>query len=307
MKLIINGSDADRSVALGEQQRISISYENTSGEELQDIVLRLHFGGEPAMASGASTSVDLVNWKKQDDLAGGTRDHDVLTFSQENVSALARLPANGRGLIELSVPIIATATSGRDVPILASVEAVIGAVDKVKVNRTVVTKPITLRLQTDAALTAVARYASEEGAPVGHGPLPPVSGTSTTYRVEWTISKTLHALGRVTVSANLPKGVEFTSVTEVGIGEVSYDADRRLVLWTISDVPADASESRVAFDIKLTPSEADIGRFASLLGESRVEFTDATLNESLLRTAPALSTNMPYDALAKGKGVVRKP
>jgi hypothetical protein len=306
MKLI-NGSDADRSVALGEQQRVSLSYENTSGEELQNIVLRLRLGGEPAITAGASTSIDLIDWKKLDASVSGNRDHDIVTFTQEDLPDLARLPAQGKGVIELSVPIVDTATSGRDVPLLASVEAVIGSVDNVNVNRTVVTRPLTLHLQTDAALTAVARYASEEGAPVGSGALPPVAGTSTTYRVEWTINKTLHALGRVAVSASLPKGVEFASVAEVTIGDMRYDADRRLVIWTVSDIPASAAESATAFNIKLTPSEADIGRFASLLGESRMEFTDATLNESLLRTAPALSTNMPYDALAKGKGVVRKP
>lgn len=307
VKLMINGSDKDRSVILGERQRVAISYENTSGETLDDVVLRIHFGGDPSRPGSTSSSVDMVDWEALEDSAGGTRDRDVLSYTSEEIGQLKQLAASGDGLIELSVPLSAHATSGRDVPIRAWVEATIGAVDGVKVNRTVTTQPITLRLQTDASLSAVARYASEEGAPVGSGPLPPVSGTSTTYRLEWEISKSLHALERITVTANLPKGVEFVATKEVEAGDVSYDADRRLVTWKLNALPVDIPTNRVSFDVKLTPSEADIGRFAPLLGETRFEFIDRALGESLLRTSPGLSTDLPEDALAKGKGVVKKP
>lgn len=302
LNITVNGSAQDRSVALGERERIVITYVNTSGEELQDVALRFRLGGETA-----SSSPMLVDWKVLEDSASGTVSGHVVTYTADQIKQLDRLPPNGSGLIELSVPLVKRVSSNQDVPLFASAEAVIGSVGGVSVNRTVTTRPITLRLQTDAALHAIARYASEEGAPVGSGPLPPVAATATTYRIEWNITKTLHALTRVTVSAMLPKNVSFVSTKHVDAGTVSYDADRRLVTWTIDGVPADADETRVAFDVSLIPSQADIGRFADVLGESRFEFTDEAIGESLLRTAEALNTDLPDDALAKGKGVVRKP
>lgn len=307
VKLIVNGSDKDRSVSLGERQRIAISYQNMSGEELQNVILRVRLGGEPPITSGASTTIDLVNWLELDDSGHGLRNHDILTYGEDQIAQLERLPKDGEGLIELSVPFVSKVTSTRDVPIIASVEAIIGTVDKVKVNRLVRTQPITLRLQTDASLFATARFASEEGAPVGSGPLPPVVGSSTKYRVEWEIRKTFHALSKMTVSATLPKGVTFGGAREEDAGTISFDASRNLVTWTVADVAADRNSVLGSFDVILTPSEADAGRFAELLGESRIEFTDATLGEPLLRTASSLDTDLPKDNLAKGKGVVKKP
>jgi hypothetical protein len=148
VKLVVNGSDQDRSVSLGERQRVAVSYENTSGEELHDVVLRFHLGGDPAVVitpPAASTSktkgkvsvpvvatgtIDLIDWKQLDDSTGGMRNLDTLTFGKDQIGQLERLPAGANGLIELSVPLVANASTTRDVPIIAYVEATIGAVDK---------------------------------------------------------------------------------------------------------------------------------------------------------------------------------
>jgi hypothetical protein len=234
------------------------------------------------------------------------RDHDTLTYGKDQIGQLERLPAGANGLIELSVPLIGAVTSTRDVPVFAYVEATIGAVDKVKVNRTVKTQPIRMKIQTDAALSALVRYSSEEGAPLGQGPLPPRVGTTTRYRVEWSITKSLHALERISVSAELPKNVVWGGSKEVQAGDVSFDEARRLVTWTVNKMPQDIKELQTSFDVLLTPYESDAGRFADLLRESRMEFTDSNISESLLRSAASLNTDLPEDEMAKGKGVVRK-
>jgi hypothetical protein len=303
LNLSMNGSGQDRSVGLGERQHVALTYTNTSGEELQNVILRFRLDA----ATPSTTAAALVDWKGLEDSTSGTRSGNVLTYTSEQIGQLERLPPDGSGMIELSVPLATVATSGQDVPLLASAEAVIGAVGGTVVHRNVSTQPVGLHLQTDAALTSIARFASEEGAPVGHGPLPPVAGTSTTYRIEWTVDKTIHALNRVTVSATLPKAVTFVSTKQVDAGTVAYDPDKRLVTWIADKIADTANETTVSFDVAVTPSQADIGRFADLLGESRFEFTDAKINESLLRTAPSLSTDLPNDDLAKNKGVVRKP
>lgn len=309
VKLVINGSDQSRSLPLGEQQRVAISYQNTSGEELRDVTLRFHLGDDAQSASSSPSAppTSLVEWGGLDDSVSGTRSGDTLTYGADQIGQFARLPPDADGLIELTVPVINHVTTSRDAPILAWVEATIGAVDRVKVNRTVKTQPIVFRFQTDAALSSIARYASEEGAPLGRGPLPPIVGTTTTYRIEWRIAKTLHGLERVSVSAALPKNVSFGGVKEVGAGDVGYDPERRLVSWTINKIPPNVDELVATFDAGLAPFASDAGRFAPLLGEARLDFTDSVLGEPLARTAPPFTTDLPDDDLAKGKGVVKKP
>lgn len=309
LDVVVNGSRDARSVSLGERQRVALHYRNLSGVVLTDVTLRLFMGRDPSVPVTGAVPPTVVNWSGLDDPQGGIRTGDTIVLTGEELPALADIAADAEGTVEFSVPLVSslTAPGQGDTSLVVSAEATIAKVDGTQVNRTVKTEPIALRLQTDARVRAVARWTSEEGAPVGTGPLPPVMGQGTTYRVEWTLTKSFHALERVTVSATLPASVKWEGAVEVGVGDLAYDADRRLVTWTVNRLPEDVGDALGSFNVTLTPSEADIGRFAPLVGETRVEFTDATLGEPLLRTAPSLSTDLPNDEYAKGKGVVRRP
>lgn len=309
LDVVVNGSGEGRSVSLGERQRVAVNYRNLSGVALSDVTLRFFVGRDPSVPVTGSAPPTVVDWNGLDDPQGSVRQGDTLVLTSVELPALADIPADAQGTLEFSVPLVSslTAAGQGDAPLVVSAEATIAKVDGTQVNRTVRTEPIALRLQTDTRVAAVARYTSEEGAPVGSGPLPPVVGSGTTYRVEWTLTKSFHALERVTVSATLPSSVAWGGAVEVEAGELTYDADRRLVTWIVNRLPDDIHRALGSFNVTLTPSEADVGRFASLMGESRMEFTDATLGEPLLRTTPSLSTDLPSDEYAKGKGVVRRP
>jgi hypothetical protein len=306
IELVINGSQDDRSVNLGEWQRIGISYENTSGEELKEVSLALYLDAKVGEGD-EEKSVTLVDWRELDDEYEAERSGNALTFTDVEIEALEALGPDEDGFIEVSVPVIESVSSDMDVPIMAYVEATIVSVGETKVNRVVKTQPILLKLQSDASIESVARYTSEEGAPVGTGPLPPQVGSATTYRVEWKISKTLHELERVNVSASLPKAISWDMVKEIDAGEAEYDPELKLVTWNINKIPEDVDELLLSFDVKLSPSEADVGRFAKLLSETRFEFTDKNIEESVIRTASSLNTDLPDDPIAKRKGVITKP
>jgi uncharacterized repeat protein (TIGR01451 family) len=303
--LIVNGTSGDRSVNPGDTERISIAYANTSDEPLKDVVLTFHFAG---VRPTSSAEVSLTDWSAFAPSGGatGTRSGNAVSFTKSDVKEFGELAPNADGSIDFSIPIVKTVPAANDVPLNAYVEAKIGSVGDAKVNRTVKTTPIVFRIRSDAAVDAAARYSSDEGIKLGAGPLPPVVGSSTTYRIEWHVTKTLHELSRLTVSATLPPGVAYGSAKEVGAGDVGYDPEKKLVTWQVNRMPADVGDLLASFDVVLVPTESDVGRFASLLGETRLEFTDAVLSESVLRTSPALSTELPDDALAKKKGVVSK-
>lgn len=118
--------------------------------------------------------------------------------------------------------------------------------------------------------------------------------------------KTLHDLNNAKVVAILPKIVAWTGNTQTANGIIEYDEPTRTVAWNLGRVPEGANELEGWFDVALTPQALDIGRFASLLGETSFQFQDARTNESVTRTKPSLSTDLNQDEGAKGKGVVRK-
>lgn len=315
LKLVINGSDAaNRTVAFGETLRAALAYENTSGEELGNVMVR--FKLEPLSASSTVPlapkkpvpALTVLDWDELDGSSSGTVSGNTLTWNPETSGALAKLAPGQDGSFEFSVPIassgaVASGTAGFQLVGEATVETV----GKSKLNRTVRTQPLAFKFRTDAALAVEARYFSEEGAPQGSGPLPPEVGQPTTYRVSWNLAKTLHELRGLRLTAVLPKGVAWAGNSEASAGEISYSAETREVRWQLNKLPVDVPEVSVDFDVTLTPSGLDAGRFAQLLGETRLEASDSDINEPVILSGPALTTDLRNDEGAKGKGVVRKP
>lgn len=305
LMLVVNGSQEDRSADLGEWQRLAISYENLSGKDLGNVEIALYL--EPSYPEGVAHENKYIDWEKLDDPLKGIQEGDAIRFDKGQIEELKRLLPESKGVIEVSVPLLSALAPTDDVPLTFYVEAKIQDVAGSRVDRVIKTKPITLHVRSDAKIDGVARYTSEEGAPLGAGPLPPVVGSSTTYRVEWHIAKTLHVLDKIVVTATLPSSASWSGEREVGAGEIVCDQDKKLITWTINKMPQDVNELFVSFDVSIRPAEADFGRFAQIMSETRFEFLDSTLNESVLRTSPALTTDLPDDALAKRKGVVAKP
>ncbi|MFA5185034.1 MAG: hypothetical protein WC551_00945 [Patescibacteria group bacterium] len=317
LKLVANGSDGDRTVSFGDSLRFALGYENTSGETLQNI--SIHFKLEPLASSSTATGMTgkkasvpgvsrFVDWSELDDSSSGTVAGDVLTWNKDQVGALERLPANQDGSFEFTLPIVAanmtaTGTSGFQ----AVVEATVEMVGDAKLNRTVRTQPMVFRFKTDASLSSEARYFSEEGAPEGSGPLPPVVGQATTYRINWAVAKSLHELKDMRVTASLPANVAWPKNSTVSAGVITYDDTSRKITWELNKMPVDVSEVTAEFDVTLVPTNLDSGRFATLMNETRFEALDTMINETMVLAKPKLTTDLQNDEGAKGKGVVRKP
>lgn len=300
LKLVVNGSDANRSLPFGEMQHVSLAYENTSPEELRDVTLALIF--EPD-----TTGTEPIDWSKLEQMSSGTRMGNSIVWDAHSSAVFEKLVPQADGTLEFSVPAVsATVSTTRAMGFRLSAEARM-TLGSTSIKRTIRTTPIQFRFRTDAALTSEARFSSEEGAPLGTGPLPPEVGQTTRYRIQWEVAKTVHELKNVRVSAELPKRISWIGVASTTAGEVQYDEASRVVTWTLNRMPKDVEDESVGFDIAFTPSDLDVGRFGQLLGEARFEATDADISEPIVQNVPRLSTDLPSDEMAKSKGVVKKP
>lgn len=304
LKLVVNGVDTDTVIPYGGMLRFGIQYENTASEDLKDVVLRMRF---ESPTSTVSKDAAFVDWNAFEDSASGTRKGNVITWDKKQIPALARLSAHDLGTIDVGLRGVPASMGTSTLGMRAVLEATIASVGDTVVKRVIQAPPILLTYLTDASFQTDVRYFSDEGAPVGTGPLPPVVGQATTYRVGWSVSKKFHELKGIKVTAVLPKIAAWTGNVNVGAGEVTYDDASRTVTWVLNRLPADVGEAYADFDVAITPTEADIGRFAQVVGESRFEATDADLNKPIVQTAAARSTDLQNDDGAKGKGVVRKP
>ncbi len=312
VKLLVNGSAADRSVSGGDILQFSLAYQNTSAEDIKGITLRAIFEPVPDATNTSATiekssSASFVDWSKFKDSSSGVVKGGVVTWTNAQIDELKRMPPQADGTIEFSIPVSSYASGTPDIPYQVMVEATMKSVGETEIDRTIKTTPIIFRLKTDADLATEARFFSKNGVQLGSGPLPPVSGQTTTYQIRWEVDKTLHELSDLRVHATLPKDVTWPNMTAVSAGDIAYDSSSRTVTWTLNRLPADMNKADATFDVQLTPAAADIGRFVQLTGDTRFDATDVDLNEPLIRIKPGLNTDLQNDVGAKNKGVVRLP
>jgi hypothetical protein len=309
LRMVANGSDADRTMQPGDPLRIAIAYKNVSPETLGSVAVTL--GIESLFNDVSATGTSLVDWNELEASAQGATNTkpriQTLKYDKTSVPDFAELAPGEEGTIEITLPTKLATSGTRDAMIILDLSGTLATVGKDKVNRVLRANPIRIRYRTDADLKTIARYFTEEGAPLGSGPLPPVAGKTTVYRIEWTVDKILHGLDNLEVAATLPSNVAWSGQTLADAGEVTFDEASRTVRWRLNRMPEDVRELVARFDIALTPADLDIGRFARLLGESRLTATDSSTNEPLVRAKPALSTDLKDDEAAEGKGVVKKP
>lgn len=307
LRLVANGVDTERSLEPGEPLRVTLGYQNVNDEPVRDLSLTLQL--ESVLNGRSTTGTSLLQWSQMDNPLGGastTRTRiQTVVYDKSRIPAFAEIAPQSQGSVEVGWPTLAAASGTREAFIRVTAIAR-GSIGGEKTPRTIRSQPITLRYRTDADVVVEARYFTEEGAPLGSGPLPPVVGKTTNYRVYWQVRKTLHDLSEARVSAVLPKIVAWTGKTEAEGGVFAYDETTRTVSWSLGRVPDGVKSIEGWFELALTPQGVDVGRFASLLGETAFQAQDARLNELVTRTKPALNTDLSQDEGARGKGVVRK-
>ncbi len=294
--LIINGSDKDQVAQLGKVLRGSIDYKNPGTDPVSGVAFTLMLDG---------TSKLPIDWDKAD-LSNGKRTGNTIRWSRDTQPALDKLAPGAQGTIDFSLPLLNNLPSGTidTFPIKLSVD--IAQVGSLASPRTIQSTPINVSLNSNTTLSAQARYFAEDGTPLGSGELPPRVGKTTSYRILWDLSNSLHELSGVDVATTLPTGVTWKDVSAKDTGLLTYNATTRQVHWQISKLPTDKKNVGAWFTISITPKKSDVGKFVTLTNQTTLQATDVVTKDQLNSTLPQLTTELPTDVTASGKGTVKE-
>lgn len=141
------------------------------------------------------------------------------------------------------------------------------------------------------------------------GPLPPQTGTQTTYTVIWQVKNLYNDAENVTVRATIPQEVSMTGRIFPENAPLTLDSASREIVWRVGDVGAGTGTfdpvSSIAFQVALLPVASQRGSVAQIMGEARVQGSDAFSEQTLTGSDNPLTTNLPDDSLAQGKGIVQ--
>lgn len=287
LDLIANGSNTDQVADLGDRLRLSLSYTNQGKSTMEGLTFSL--------VIDSKTKTAPFNFAGSD-FGGGTRSGNTVTWK------LATLAPGASGTFDstliISDPIDPTTTADA---ITIQVNAAVAKINSNTTTSTISTTSFTVKLNSDAQLLTEVRYFDRDGLALGSGPLPPAIGQTTTYRIFLTVANSLHPIKNSSVTMTLPAGTTWTNNTQADTGALTFDSGTKQVAWKIDSLSTNTS---AWFDISVTPTVENLGTFLTLANPASFTATDTITNGQVSNSTDALTTALPADELAEGKGVV---
>ena len=295
--LIVNGSANEQTVDPGDPLRISIDYANNGNETIKNLAFTLAVSGD-----GTAPTVD---WAKAD-LGGGTHGDGTITWDATAKKEFAAFSPSTSGTIDLTLPIVSDmSAAGLSSVLTLSLSASLDEVGSISGAHVISASPLVVKINSDFRSSAHAEYYDGD-VPVGTGPLPPKVGETTTYRIVWRTANSFHALENVRMTTNLPPKVAWTGNAHADVGTVTFDQTTRVVTWLVDKFPTSLPGAEATFDVAITPEAKDAGSFYKLTNAIAVEATDTFTKDQVSNGIDILTTELPEDKLAAGKGVVTK-
>jgi len=302
LHLFINGSETNQNINFGENLRFSLTYDNTSGEEMENVELKVHIESDP------NGSEKLVDWDALDlpENMPAQVSGETIVWNKDNLEGLEKIEVGAQGVIDFFMPVVSAPLSSLDGAYEINIwaEARVDKIGDMAAEREIQTTPVTFAMNTDFDFQTIGRYFDEDGEALGFGPLPPQVDETTGYHIFWTITNSLHEIQNIRVTTELPQDVAWTGRTDVTAGDLTYDESTRTVAWSINRLPTSINDITVSFEVSIKPDENDLGTFVNLTTENNVEARDQKTGDTLLILREPILTDLPSDDLTKGKGVV---
>ncbi len=158
-----------------------------------------------------------------------------------------------------------------------------------------------VRVSSAPQVTAVGRYFDAALKKIGDGSIPPTVGEKTTYAIDFKIAAAQNGLKVATMTATLPAHVTW----ERADGDnVVYNAKTRTVTLKTDELAANATLGG-RFFVSITPAASDRNSLVVLLNEPVFGATDSYTNQTLAENLTRITTDLPQDEGARGKGIVQ--
>lgn len=286
------GSQSGDVVALpiGSEITGGISWQNMTGLAITNPVFTLSLSGE---------SIDPKSVKAID----GYYDELLRTLSWTGVSNgdIATIAPGATGTLLFSLSPLAS-VAREDISLALSVEGTIPDLGN-EVKTIVNLDELAVRYAARIQFASNALYST--GAIKNTGPYPPKANQETSYTIVWTARPTDNPLSNVVATATLPSTVTWAGVILPQSEALSYNPDTREVRWNVGVLPratATPLSKSVSFQVKVKPTESQIGSEPALLSETTISATDTSANVTIDAVRPGLSTKLSTDpAYSPGK------
>jgi len=294
LSLIMNSSNTDQAVNFGQTLNYTIDYANKGEGAMQDVAIM------------AVLNSDFVDWTTLNDANKGREMGNTITWTKDQIPALAKVDVGEKGEIDFSVNVLPFKESdlGKNFAIKSYAQYALGGLNSVGSSTTASSgidnqsNTINSSINSDLGFKEQVRYFDENNMPVGDGPLPPTVGQTTTFKVYWNLTNNLHDLNDAVVQTVLPDGVQWSANNRTSVGTISYDGSTKTVTWQIGRLPITVFQANAEFNIGLTPTELQRNKIVVLVSGSKVTATDTNTGASLEKDSVPKTTKLEDDSIA---------
>ncbi len=165
-------------------------------------------------------------------------------------------------------------------------------------------KPIQEKICTLPEIKASAYYYNSFGDQIGIGPIPPIVSIPTNYWIFLKITNKENLQENIKIETRLPYNIKFSGKKGITNGNLYFLSTNRSMIWEITNLTKNEIEE-AKFEISLTPTQNNIGKILLLTDNISISSSDITCEKNTSSTIENLDTNLKYDNLGKGKGIVQ--
>jgi len=158
------------------------------------------------------------------------------------------------------------------------------------------------KIKGELSFTAQARYYDDDLAKIGTGPIPPQVGQATSYVIWWNIVVTTGSINNLQITSSVPEIVDGIESTDSAL---VYDKTNKQIKWIIANL-AEGESRKIAFTVFITPTKDQLNKLLVLTKETVVNAIDNNTNENISLNIERLTSDLPNDPAAAGKGVVEQ-
>lgn len=293
----------DARVNAGETLTFKVQYRNNTAHLLKNITItarpeEVFVGAEPEVIRQGAALLELATISATQNGVFNASTRSIV-WAPGGTSALRDLDPGESGTFEFRVstkpkPVVRTSAE-QNLVVRVSAQIKVADVPS-ELKGTDLTHEDKVDFKVNSKLLFVAKTVSRNSPIPNTGPIPPKVGEKTTYTVVWEVRNFTSELQQVEVAAAIPPNMVWESIVAPADARITYDANSGMVRWRPGSVPAGTGvitpALSVAFQLSLTPAEADIN--ASPLLAQEITFTgkDVFTGFEIKEEAPALTTRL---------------
>ncbi len=283
----VNGK-TDISVNPGDSLNYEIRYSNDGDIGLRDVIITVEVN---------AAFLDVTKLRT----TGGAYDvsRNIIVWKASDLPELTRLEPRQGGRVNFSVPVRSDVGVSGEAGKHLSVRT-IAKIDSPDIPFSSPSSKVVASNALEVRIGSIVDYEVSgyhfDAALPNTGPIPPKSGSETTYTLHFRVTNYLNDLSRAKVTATLPTNVRYTGKKLPESDALSYNDRTGQLVWDIGSMWGGGKSSReIAVQVGITPSPNEIGRASTILLDSVFEAEDTYAKNTIRIERGSKTTDLRED------------